>query len=640
SCNPVSWVAPVFSDNCSFSVTSNFQPGATLPLGTNTITYTATDAGGNTATCSFVVTVVDYTISFNKTNVSCNGGNNGSATAIATGTSGAVTYLWNTGAITQTINNLTAGNYTVTVTNGTCSRQASVSITQPAIFTASITPGGATTFCQGGNVTLTATAGASYQWNTGATTQSISVSTSGSYTVTVTNAAGCVATSAPVAVTVNPNVTATVSISANPSGPVSATTSITFTATPVNGGSAPIYQWKKNGVNVGTNSSAYTNSSWVNNDVVQCVMTSNATCAIGSPATSNSITISVTISAGAPKFVVSDLSSNTANYYDSSFVFISSSPLSTTVLNGNTNAADVFVSGGFGYIADGVTLGRIYRSAQAGVPSVASRNLRSNTGAALNQATGVYTIGDTLYLLDKKGKAIYSYTLSQSFTGTTNLNAFAKKSLANQNITAEAMGYDGTNFFVLENGNTKAIYRYPIGSTGTIVRSRPLQTPAGVALTDILGLVADGSRVWVTDNGTDMVYAFNKAALFTGSNTIPLNAISQFSLNSGNLNASGIALTTTTSLLRNNLNEVIDASLMAWPNPTSGNINIRLDGFNEKEAIRLSVFDLKGRLVLNQEVAPSTSSIATLDLTSIKSGLYAIVAEQGDLRRAVRIVVD
>ncbi|MFM7053640.1 MAG: HYR domain-containing protein, partial [Bacteroidota bacterium] len=140
SCNPVSWVAPVFSDNCSFSVTSNFQPGATLPLGTNTITYTATDAGGNTATCSFVVTVVDYTISFNKTNVSCNGGNNGSATAIATGTSGAVTYLWNTGATTQTINNLTAGNYTVTVTNGTCSRQASVSITQPAIFTASITP--------------------------------------------------------------------------------------------------------------------------------------------------------------------------------------------------------------------------------------------------------------------------------------------------------------------------------------------------------------------------------------------------------------------------------------------------------------------------------------------------------------------
>ncbi|MFN5224045.1 MAG: beta strand repeat-containing protein, partial [Bacteroidota bacterium] len=266
SCNPVSWVAPVFSDNCSFTVSSNFQPGATLPLGNNTITYTATDAGGNVATCSFTVTVVDYTITFNSTNVSCNGGSNGSATAIATGTSGAITYLWNTGATSQTISNLTAGTYTVTVTNGTCSRQASVSITQPAVFAASITPNGPTTFCQGGSVTLTATAGASYLWSTGATIQSITVSNSGSYGVTVTNASGCTSIAAPVSVSVTPNVTASVSISSNPSGPVTATTSITFTATPINGGTTPIYQWKKNGVNVGTNSSAYTNNSWVNND--------------------------------------------------------------------------------------------------------------------------------------------------------------------------------------------------------------------------------------------------------------------------------------------------------------------------------------------------------------------------------------
>jgi hypothetical protein len=137
-----------------------------------------------------------------------------------------------------------------------------------------------------------------------------------------------------------------------------------------------------------------------------------------------------------------------------------------------------------------------------------------------------------------------------------------------------------------------------------------------------------------------MVYAFDKAALFTGSNTVPLNAISQFALNSGNLNASGIALTTTTSLLRNNINEVVDASLMAWPNPTSGSINIRLDGFSESQTVRLSMFDMNGRLVLQQDVASSSSSVATLDLTSIKAGLYAIVVEQGALRKSVRVVVD
>ena len=70
--------------------------------------------------------------------------------------------------------------------------------------TATVTAGGPTTFCQGGSVTLTASAGTSYLWSTGATTQSISVNQSGAYTVTVTAANGCAATSAPKNVTVNP----------------------------------------------------------------------------------------------------------------------------------------------------------------------------------------------------------------------------------------------------------------------------------------------------------------------------------------------------------------------------------------------------------------------------------------------------
>lgn len=51
---------------------------------------------------------------------------------------------------------------------------------------ATITAGGATTFCQGGNVRLTASQGDSYLWSTGAKTQSITVSQAGNYTVSVT----------------------------------------------------------------------------------------------------------------------------------------------------------------------------------------------------------------------------------------------------------------------------------------------------------------------------------------------------------------------------------------------------------------------------------------------------------------------
>ena len=57
-----------------------------------------------------------------------------------------------------------------------------------------ITAGGPTTFCAGGSVTLTSSAGTSYLWSNGATTRSINVTASGSYTVRVTNSGGCQST--------------------------------------------------------------------------------------------------------------------------------------------------------------------------------------------------------------------------------------------------------------------------------------------------------------------------------------------------------------------------------------------------------------------------------------------------------------
>lgn len=56
------WIPPAATDNCSISITSNFSPGATFPLGTTLVTYTASDASGNSSTCSFNVKVIDNTI--------------------------------------------------------------------------------------------------------------------------------------------------------------------------------------------------------------------------------------------------------------------------------------------------------------------------------------------------------------------------------------------------------------------------------------------------------------------------------------------------------------------------------------------------------------------------------------------------
>ncbi|MFQ5447899.1 MAG: HYR domain-containing protein, partial [Saprospiraceae bacterium] len=55
-----SWTVPAATDNCEVvSLSSNLQPGDTLGVGPNTVSYTATDPAGNMTTCSFVMTVVD-----------------------------------------------------------------------------------------------------------------------------------------------------------------------------------------------------------------------------------------------------------------------------------------------------------------------------------------------------------------------------------------------------------------------------------------------------------------------------------------------------------------------------------------------------------------------------------------------------
>jgi len=101
----------------------------------------------------------------------------------------------------------TAGTYNATLyatnSSGTGVMIKSAYITVGAVGVATITAGGATTFCSGDSVTLTSNAGSSYLWSPGGeTTQSIKVKTGGTYQVT-TNA--CDTAVAPTTITVNPN---------------------------------------------------------------------------------------------------------------------------------------------------------------------------------------------------------------------------------------------------------------------------------------------------------------------------------------------------------------------------------------------------------------------------------------------------
>src|SRR6185295_1090718 len=98
-----------------------------------TYTVTATDGGGCTG--SRTVTIQEpssISVSMSKTNVNLMGGHDGTAMATPGGGSPGYTYHWSTGATTSTINNLTAGTYTVTVTDSHgCTASNSITVNQP-----------------------------------------------------------------------------------------------------------------------------------------------------------------------------------------------------------------------------------------------------------------------------------------------------------------------------------------------------------------------------------------------------------------------------------------------------------------------------------------------------------------------------
>ncbi len=91
--------------------------------------------------------------------------------------------------------------------------------------------------------------------------------------------------------------TPSIAISASTATSICQGESVVFNAIPTHGGTAPSYQWKVNGSNVGTNSSSYTTTALANGSIVSCVMVSNASCASPTNATSNTITFTVTPSA-------------------------------------------------------------------------------------------------------------------------------------------------------------------------------------------------------------------------------------------------------------------------------------------------------------------------------------------------------
>ncbi len=186
---------------------------STTTAGTYTYYVSQANAGNDESMRVAITIVVNAlpatpTIAASGSTTFCTGGSVDLTSSAASGN------VWSTNATTATITVSATGNYSVTVTdaNGCSSTSAPISVNVSSAPAPTISAS-STQACSGDVVTVTASAADSYLWSTGETSQSIQVSNTAAVYVTVTNANAC-----------------------NGVGQ-SATTNITFTATPTAAGS-------------------------------------------------------------------------------------------------------------------------------------------------------------------------------------------------------------------------------------------------------------------------------------------------------------------------------------------------------------------------------------------------------------------
>jgi gliding motility-associated-like protein len=533
-----------------------------LPAGTYTVTVT--DNNGCTATNSVTISQPNLlSIVVNRTNVWCNGGNNGTANVVASGGSPPYSYLWSTGSTSNAISNLTPGNYSVTVTDANgCTATGSRLITQPTLLTTTINPANSTTCYNGNNGSATVipsggVAPYSYTWSDGTQNGTASGLTSGTYTVTVSDQFGCSATNS-VFINQPTQITSTVlyatTVSCN--GGNNGTTAISAA-----GGIPPYsYSWSNGattsaltGLTAGNytvtitdnNGCTATNMVTINQNVVLVPViasTSPTGCFGGSDGSA-----SATATGGTQPYsyswsngsVINSISNVASGSYTVTVTDINGCSASTTVnildapqLNPVITSTNIFCFGGNNGSATVNTSG-------GNAPYSYVWSTGSTASTISNLITGTYSVTVT----DNNGcTATTSINLTQPTllininTGGTDVSCFGgSNGTASVSVTGNTGPYD---YDWSNGGTTDIITGLPIGnysvtvtdsygcaiSSSVLINQPPLLTVIAVVDSNVSCFGGSNGAATVTVNGGATPYSYNWSNGATGANITGLTA--------------------------------------------------------------------------------------------------------------------
>ncbi|PZF70923.1 NHL domain-containing protein [Taibaiella soli] len=494
--------------------------------------------------------------------------------------------------------------------------------------------------CAGSSITFTATdahggTAPSYQWkvngvNFGTSINTFSYTPANNDTVTCVftsndpNAMPATVNSNKVVVSVTALATPTVSIAAAQTS-VCVGTQETITATPTNGGTAPVYQWTKNGVNVGTGIATYTYTP-ANNDVIACILTSNAVCLTTSNATSNNDTIH-TVTSVTP--AVSITASQNGICSGTSVVF------TAVPANGGTapgyqwtkNGANVGTgTATYAYVpAAGDVIACILTSnvTCATTPTATSNNDTMNVTTTVTPAVSINGQNNIC------SGTLVTYTATATNGGTTPAYQWTVggTNVGTNNDTFSYVPANGDIVTCTLISNVACASQDTVSGNSITMVANPPVTPS-VAITGYTGsLLAPGQAVTFTaaaaNAGSNPQYQWRKNSLaISGATQSSYTAIAGVNVVDGDIisvwmkntdacgdSATNVAPVVAISSAVNNVNAG-DASFGLYPNPNDGNFMVKgmlVD--KAQRTVTLEVFNAIGQRIYREDAAVVNGSI-------------------------------
>ena len=191
----------IYSGSCGGSLVGTTSSSTFTVTPNSSTTYYVRGEGGcvTPGSCGNVTVNLPSSpqVLLSAQNVTCNGGSNGSITSSISGGQSPYSFVWSTGATSANISGLSAGNYSLTITDANnCIGTAAISITQPTALSVNLSTTNASCGANASDGTATAsvtggTPGYTYFWLNGQTSSTATGLAPGPITVTVTDSNGC-----------------------------------------------------------------------------------------------------------------------------------------------------------------------------------------------------------------------------------------------------------------------------------------------------------------------------------------------------------------------------------------------------------------------------------------------------------------